>query len=284
MKILNKISQCRNNVKELKKKGQKIGLVPTMGYLHEGHLSLVKAARQQCQKVFLTIFVNPTQFGPTEDFNRYPRDLKRDFVLAEENRVDYIFSPEAKEVYKKGHTTYVEAGNITKKMCGTYRPGHFKGVVTTVLKLFNIIPAHKAYFGRKDYQQLVAIKKMVEDLDLDIEIIDCPTVRGKDGLALSSRNKLLEPKQRENAVVLYEQLKQAEKAILSGERVPRKIKDVAVKALKDNPFIQKIDYFDIRDAKDLKKLNDIKRGKDILIATAVWVGGTRLIDNIVICK
>ncbi len=125
---------------------------------------------------------------------------------------------------------------------------------------------------------------MVEDLDLDIEIIDCPTVRGKDGLALSSRNKLLEPKQRENAVVLYEQLKQAKKAILSGERVPRKIKDVAVKALKDNPFIQKIDYFDIRDAKDLKKLNDIKRGKDILIATAVWVGGTRLIDNIVICK
>ena len=213
MKILKTITQCRSAVGAIKEEGLTMGLVPTMGYLHEGHLSLVRTAKRQCHRVLMTIFVNPTQFGPGEDFNRYPRDLKRDAALAGENGVDYIFNPAVGEIYKKNHKTYVEIEDLTEMMCGGYRPGHFRGVATIVLKLFNIIPAQKAYFGKKDYQQLVVIKKMVRDLNLDIKIIGCPTVRERDGLALSSRNKYLKPGERENAAVIYRTLKNAEKAI-----------------------------------------------------------------------
>lgn len=284
MKILKTITQCRSAVGAIKEEGLTIGLVPTMGYLHEGHLSLARTAKRQCHRVFMTIFVNPTQFGPGEDFNRYPRDLKRDAALAGENGVDYIFNPSVGGIYKKNHKTHVEIEDLTEMMCGGYRPGHFRGVATVVLKLFNIIPAQRAYFGKKDYQQLVIIKKMVRDLNLEIKIIGCPTVRERDGLALSSRNKYLKPGERENAAVIYRTLKNAEKAILGGEGDTKKIKKHAAEELEENPHIKKIDYFDIRDAQDLKELKKADRNREILIATAVRIGKTRLIDSVVISK
>jgi pantoate--beta-alanine ligase len=284
MKIIKKISECRSTVEELKKKNFTIGLVPTMGYLHEGHLSLARKAKSQCQKVFMTIFVNPTQFGPGEDLEKYPRDLKRDTALAQESGVDYIFSPEAGEMYKKNHSTYVEVEDLPDSMCGAHRPGHFRGVATIVLKLFNILPAHKAYFGMKDFQQLAILKKMVEDLDINIEIVECPTVREEDGLALSSRNKYLAPDERKNASIIYKVLKSAEKKILSGEKRAESIKTGALKELQGNSYIKKIDYFDIRDASSLEEIKDINKAGNIVVATAVTIGQTRLIDNVVINK
>jgi pantoate--beta-alanine ligase len=284
MKIIKKIDECRSTVEEFKKQGLTIGVVPTMGYLHEGHLSLVRTAKSQCQKVFMTIFVNPTQFGPGEDLEKYPRDLKRDAALARENGVDYIFNPEVGEMYNKNHSTYIEVEGLPDMMCGTHRPGHFRGVATIVLKLFNILPAHKAYFGMKDFQQLAIIKKMVNDLDIDIEIVDCPTVREADGLALSSRNKYLAPEERKNASIIYRVLKAAEKKILSGEKQAESIKKQALGELQDNTFIKKIDYFDIRDAASLKEVKDLSKTNDIVVAAAAIIGQTRLIDNVVINK
>ena len=284
MKIFKEISRCRAAAERIKRKGLTLGLVPTMGYLHEGHISLVRAAKAQCNKVLMTIFVNPAQFGPGEDLDKYPRDIKRDAALAEKNGVDYLFNPEVEEMYKKGHGTYVEVGNLAEMMCGAYRPGHFKGVATVVLKLFNIIPAHRAYFGRKDFQQAAVIKKMVRDLDLDIEIVECPTFREEDGLALSSRNKYLNPQERENATIIYNVLKYAEDKINSGEEDLRKVRQAAIKKLERNPFVKKIDYFDIRDAETLAELESKNPDNDIVIATAVKIGGTRLIDNVVISK
>ena len=284
MKILKTISRCREEIEVLKKDGFVTGLVPTMGYLHEGHLSLVKIAKSHCQKVFMTIFVNPIQFGPGEDFERYPRDLKRDTGLAKDSGVDYIFYPTVEEIYRQDHETYVEVGNLSRAMCGRHRPGHFRGVATIVLKLFNIIPAHRAYFGEKDYQQLAIIRKMVRDLDIDIKVIGCPTVREKDGLAISSRNKYLNPDERRDASVIYRVLKNAGTELLEGEEDLKKIKYRAIDELKKNPYIKKIEYFDIRDPKDLKVLKRAEREGEILIATAVWMGRTRLIDNVVIKK
>jgi pantoate--beta-alanine ligase len=284
MKIIKKISECRETIEELKKKNLTIGLVPTMGYLHEGHLSLARKAKSQCQKVFMTIFVNPTQFGPGEDLEKYPRDLERDTALAQENGVDYIFNPEEGEMYKKHHSTYIDVENLGNSMCGAHRPGHFRGVTTIVAKLFNILPAHKAYFGMKDFQQLAVLKKMVEDLDINIEIVECPTVREEDGLALSSRNKYLAPDERKNASIIYEVLKSAEKKILSGEKKAESIKTEALKKLQNNSFIKKIDYFDIRDASSLEEIKNISKVKNIVVATAVTIGKTRLIDNVVINK
>ncbi len=284
MEIIKKIEQCRGILEDLKKQGLIIGLVPTMGYLHEGHLSLARKARSQCQKVFMTIFVNPVQFGPGEDLEKYPRDLKRDAALAEDNGIDYIFNPEAGEIYKKDHSTYVQVECLPDMMCGAHRPGHFKGVATVVLKLFNILPAHKAYFGMKDFQQLAIIKKMVKDLDINIGIVECPTVREEDGLALSSRNKYLAPDERKNASIIYRVLKTAQKKILSGKKQAGVIKREALRELQDNNYIKNIDYFDIRDAASLEEIKDIKTAGDIVIATAVTIGQTRLIDNVVINK
>jgi len=284
MKILEKISQCRSEVDILKKRGYKIGLVPTMGYLHEGHLSLARLAKKECDAVFMTIFVNPAQFGPSEDLDKYPRNPERDALLAEKTGTDYIFKPAPDEIYKKDYGTYVEVEGLSDIMCGEHRPGHFKGVATIVLKLFNIICADRAYFGRKDYQQLAIIKKMVSDLDIDIEIIRCPTIREEGGLALSSRNKYLGPGERKNAAVIYENLKNVEKGVNAGERDPEKLRRKAIKDLKKNIYIKKIDYFDIRDAQNLKRMTEIDRSKDILVAAAAWAGKTRLIDNIVIDK
>ncbi len=282
MQLIKNIRECKKIIGGLKQNGQKIGLVPTMGDLHGGHLSLVKTARLECDKVFMTIFVNPTQFGPGEDFKKYPRDLKGDIALAENAGVDYIFAPEVGDIYKKDSRTFVEVEGLSAPMCGKKRPGHFKGVATIVLKLFNIIPANRAYFGEKDYQQLAIIKKMVSDLNLDIKIIKCPTIREKDGLALSSRNKYLLKRERKNATVIYEALKQAKKMIEDGEEDFKLIVRQAIKKMQKVPYLKEIDYFDIRNAETLEEINSRKGNRDILIAAAARFGETRLIDNIVI--
>lgn len=282
MKIIKKIKECKNIVTGLKTRGQIIGLVPTMGYLHGGHLSLALLARRDCDKVFMTIFVNPAQFGPGEDFEKYPRDLSRDAALAESEGVDYIFAPDVEEIYRAGSGTFVEVEGLSGPMCGKKRPGHFRGVATIVLKFFNIISADRAYFGEKDYQQLAVIKKMVADLDLDIEIVAGPTIREEDGLALSSRNKYLSRQERKSAPALYENLKEAKKSIENGEKDPGLIKKRAKYKIRKTPHVKNLDYFDIRDAETLEEIKSLTGDRDILVAAAAWFGRTRLIDNIVI--
>ncbi len=283
MEIIRKITKCKLIVNDLKKKGCKIGFVPTMGFLHEGHLSLIRMAKKDCDRVFISIFINPTQFGPGEDFKNYPRDIRRDSSLAEKEGVDYMFYPTVKEMYGSDHKTVVEVKELGNIMCGKYRPGHFAGVTTVVLKLFNIVKAGKAYFGQKDYQQMIIIKRMVEDLNLDIEIVSGPTVREKDGLALSSRNKYLSAEERKNATILYECLIMAKDMIEKGEKDLEKIKKIIMVKLKGNRFVKNIDYFEFRDPwtlEDRKRVN--KDYKNILAAIALWIGKTRLIDNMII--
>jgi len=283
MEIIKKIDKCKSTASCLRKKGYKIGFVPTMGSLHQGHLSLIGMAKKDCDKVFMSVFVNPTQFGPDEDYNNYPRNIERDSVLAERKGVDYIFYPEASDMYAPGYKTFVEVKELGKIMCGKHRPGHFKGVTTVVIKLFNIVKAHKAYFGQKDYQQIIIIKKMVEDLNLDIEIITGPTIREKDGLAISSRNEYLSGEERENAVILYESLNETRDMIESGRKDLEGIRREALKRIKKNVYVKSVDYFEFRDPATLKKI--VKTGRkqeSVLAAAAIWIGKTRLIDNMII--
>jgi len=283
MEIIRKITKCKLIVNDLKKKGCKIGFVPTMGFLHEGHLSLIRMAKKDCDRVFISIFINPTQFGPGEDFKNYPRDIRRDSSLAEKEGVDYMFYPTVKEMYGSDHKTVVEVKELGNIMCGKYRPGHFAGVTTVVLKLFNIVKAGKAYFGQKDYQQMIIIKRMVEDLNLDIEIVSGPTVREKDGLALSSRNKYLSAEERKNATILYECLILAKDMIEKGEKDLEKIKKIIMVKLKGNRFVKNIDYFEFRDPRTLEDRKRVNKDyKNILAAIALWIGKTRLIDNMII--
>ena len=283
MKIIKKISKCKSIISSLRQKGYKIGLVPTMGFLHEGHLNLVRMAKKECDKVVISIFVNPAQFGPGEDFKKYPRDIKKDSMLAEKEGVDYIFNPAAEEMYDPDHETFVEVRQLSGIMCGKFRSGHFAGVTTVVLKLLNIVNAHKVYFGKKDYQQMMIIKKMAGDLNLDNKIVSGPTVRESDGIALSSRNKYLSAEERKNAVILYESLKMAKNMIKCGEKNLEKVKKKARKELKKNKFVRNVDYFEFRDPITLKERKIVdKKQKRLLIAAAVWIGKTRLIDNMVI--
>ena len=283
MKIIKKISKCKSIIGNLRQKGYKIGLVPTMGFLHEGHLNLVRMAKKECDKVVVSIFVNPIQFGPGEDFKKYPRDIKRDSMLAEKEGVDYIFEPTAEEMYDQDPKTVVEANELSDIMCGKFRPGHFTGVATVVLKLLNIIKAHKVYFGEKDYQQMIIIKKMADDLNLDINVVRGPTIRESDGIALSSRNKYLSAEERENAVILYESLTMAKNMIECGEKNLEKVKKKVKEKLKKNKFVKNVDYFEFRDPIKLEERKIIAgKQKRLLIATAVWIGKTRLIDNMVI--
>jgi len=283
MEILKKITECRSIVNNIKKRGLTIGFIPTMGFLHEGHLSLVRKAKKECDRVFISIFVNPIQFGPGEDFVNYPRDIKRDISLAEKGGVDYIFYPTAKEMYGSDFKTAIEVKELGDIMCGKYRPGHFAGVTTVVLKFFNIIRPDRAYFGQKDYQQLVIIKRMVYDMNLDVKITGCTTVREKDGLALSSRNKYLSAGERKNATVLYGSLIEAKRMIKKGEKDLEKIRKTIMIKLKKNRFIKKVDYFDFRDPGTLEYIKKVNEGnRNILAAIAVQIGRTRLIDNMVI--
>ncbi|AKX92970.1 pantothenate synthetase [Moorella thermoacetica] len=279
MELLQTIAAVRNYVAAARQRGLSIGLVPTMGYLHEGHLSLARAARQQNDVVIMSIFVNPTQFGPNEDFARYPRDLERDRELAAGAGVDAVFAPAVEEMYPAGYATYVQVEGLTEVLCGASRPGHFRGVTTVVSKLFNIVQPDRAYFGQKDYQQALVIKRMVRDLNFPIEIITIPTVREADGLALSSRNKYLTPEQRRSALSLHRALHLGSDLIKAGEREAAVVRRAMEKEITAWPETR-IDYVAISDADTLKPLEKIA-GR-VLLALAVWVGNTRLIDNVVL--
>ncbi len=274
--------ETREQIKEWKKQGLSVGLVPTMGYLHEGHQSLMEAAKRENDRVAVSIFVNPIQFGPNEDFASYPRDFGKDAALCESVGVDLIFHPEAEEMYDEDFCTYVDMDGLTKKLCGKSRPTHFRGVQTVVSKLFHIIPADRAYFGQKDAQQLAVIKKMVRDLSMDIEIIGCPIIRETDGLAKSSRNTYLNAEERQAALVLNRSLAAGKKMIEDGERDAAKVKR-HIEALIAQEKMAKADYVEIVDFSDItpvEKLDDAKRG-EVLCAIAVWIGKTRLIDNFI---
>ncbi|WP_456455389.1 pantoate--beta-alanine ligase [Thermovibrio sp.] len=278
MKVVNKVKHMQALSESFRKVGKEIGFVPTMGYLHQGHLSLVKRARKENDIVVVSIFVNPTQFGEGEDFDRYPRDFERDRELLDREGVDILFYPSVKEMYPQGYSTFVEVeGTLTSVLCGEKRPGHFKGVATIVSKLFNIIKPHRAYFGKKDFQQLQVIKRLVKDLNFDVQVVGCPIVRDKDGLALSSRNAYLSLKERESALSLYKGLKLAKELFDKGERNPEVIKEKVKRLILSHPNVKKIDYVEIVDSETLKPVSEVKEGDTI--ALAVFVGNTRLIDN-----
>jgi pantoate--beta-alanine ligase len=279
MKVITKIKKMQSLSEKLRLERKKIGFVPTMGYLHNGHLSLVKRIKQLCDTVVMSIFVNPTQFGPNEDFKDYPRNFKRDKKLAQQSGVDIIFYPTIKEMYKNDFLTSVKVKKITEIMCGLSRPTHFEGVTTVVAKLFNIIKPHIAIFGQKDAQQSAVIKKMAKDLNFDIKIIISPIIREKDGLAISSRNTYLSRDERKDALVLYESLLYAKKLIRNGETSPKFI----IKKMKEliSPKKRvKLDYISITDPNTLENVKEIK--EKVLIALAAYIGKTRLIDNIIV--
>ena len=278
MEVIKRTAEMQEISLRLKREGRIIGLVPTMGYLHDGHLSLIKKARRENDIVIMSNFVNPLQFGPKEDFATYPRDLDRDNKLAESAGVDYVFAPTTEEMYPQGYDTYVEVkGPITEKMCGKSRPGHFKGVTTVVLKLFLITQPDRAYFGQKDAQQAIVIRKMVTDLNVPVKIITCPIVREEDGLALSSRNTYLSSEERLQALTLPRALSAGRDMIMKGETDPQKVRLHIKQMLESSPGIR-VDYVVVVDGDNLSDLSAIK-GK-VLLAAAVYVGKTRLIDNI----
>jgi pantoate--beta-alanine ligase len=279
LETIKDIARLREKIREVKKKGLSIGFVPTMGYLHEGHLSLMKTAKKENDFMVISIFVNPLQFGAGEDFEEYPRDLARDEMLARSVGCDLIFSPSVKEMYPSGYGTFVEVKKLTEGLCGASRPGHFLGVTTVVTKLFNLVSPDRVYFGQKDAQQAFVLKKMVRDLNMDLEFIVLPTIREADGLAMSSRNKYLTPEQRKQAGVLYKSLKHARELIVEGERNVEVIKQAMANLISEAGMAE-IEYIEIVDKENLKPLLTVNG--ECLIALAVKFGQTRLIDNIIL--
>ncbi|HAQ7406715.1 TPA: pantoate--beta-alanine ligase [Enterococcus faecium] len=276
MVIFKTVNDVRIQVKEWKKQGLKVGLVPTMGYLHEGHESLIRKASKENDKVVVSIFVNPTQFGKNEDLGSYPRDLERDIEVCTRGRATAIFNPEVEEMYCDNASTFVNITGLTEGLCGASRPIHFRGVCTVVSKLFNIIPADRAYFGEKDAQQLAVIKRMVRDLNIDIDVVGCPIIREEDGLAKSSRNTYLSLEERSSATILNKSLTLAKEALNNGERDSLKIIEIISKNI--NTYnLAKIDYVEVVDSLSLQRVNYIE--KSVLVAIAVFIGKTRLIDN-----
>ncbi|MCD5414990.1 MAG: pantoate--beta-alanine ligase [Clostridiales bacterium] len=279
MKIIESIAKMKARIRKYKEKNLSIALVPTMGYLHKGHLSLIEKAKANTEVVVVSIFVNPTQFGENEDYGVYPRDLERDRKLSEEAGADYIFNPSVEEIYPRGYNTYVEVEKLTEKLCGKSRPGHFRGVTTIVNKLFNIIEPDRAYFGLKDAQQVLVIMKMVEDLNMNTEIIPCPIVREEDGLAMSSRNVYLSKKERSISLVLSKSLFEAKDKVNAGERNLAKIV-ARIKANIDNESEITIDYVKAVNMINLENATTLEN--KVLIALAVKIGKVRLIDNIIL--
>jgi len=277
MKLIEKIADLREEIKRFKREGKIIGFVPTMGYFHEGHLSLMDIARKRSDVLVVSIFVNPIQFGPNEDYNRYPRDLKRDLKLAEERGVDIVFHPDNREMYQENFQTYVNVEKLTKGMCGKYRPGHFRGVTTVVAKLFNIVQPDIAVFGQKDVQQAIVIKRMVGDLNFPVEIVVGPVIREHDGLAMSSRNTYLNDEERKQAPMIYKALKVAREKVKMGNRDAAKLKEIIENTIATVP-LARIEYVEIVDDENLEPVSEVKPGT--LAAVAVWFGKTRLIDNI----
>lgn len=276
MNIVGSISEVRKQVKEWKRKGLTVGFVPTMGYLHEGHESLIKRAAEENDRVVVSIFVNPTQFGANEDLDSYPRDLERDSALCESTGCNLIFHPESNEMYDENSSTMVIVNKLTEGLCGRSRPTHFAGVCLVVSKLFNIVTPDRAYFGEKDAQQLAVIKKMVKDLNIDVEVIGCPIIREEDGVAKSSRNTYLSKSEREASVVLNKALWIAKERLNAGEKSSKNIMKAITEVIKNEP-LAKIDYIEIVDSLSMEAVEEIK--STVLIAIAVFIGKTRLIDN-----
>ena len=279
MNTVRKIKEMKSVVRDVRSLGKNVGFVPTMGYLHEGHLSLVQASLQSADCTVVSIFVNPAQFGSKEDFKEYPRDLARDSQLLEKLGVDLLFCPDYTEMYPPDYKTYIEVESLQDKLCGPSRPGHFRGVCTVVLKLFNIVQPDVAFFGQKDAQQAIILKRMVSDLNLDVRVEVMPTVREEDGLALSSRNVYLDPEQRQSALCLSRSLNEAAGMIRSGERRTDPLMD-RMRELIDREDLAKLDYIAIVDTGSLEPLKEIK--KEALIALAVFFGSVRLIDNMMV--
>jgi pantoate--beta-alanine ligase len=275
MKVIDKIDKIRE---ELDGK-ENVGLVPTMGYLHNGHLSLVEKALNENEIVVVSIFVNPAQFSPGEDFEEYPRDMKRDKEILTDMEVDYIFNPDVEEMYEEGYNTYVEVEELSDPLCGVSRPCFFRGITTVVSKLFNIIQPDRAYFGLKDYQQYVIVNRMVNDLNFSVEIKGVPIVREEDGLAMSSRNRYLNKKEREAATILYRSLNKGKKLIEQGERDAEKIEDIMINMIKEEE-LARIDYVKVVNPDNLQTIETINN--KVLMAEAVFIGETRLVDNMII--
>ena len=283
MEIINRRQRMSSVARKIRRdQDRTIGLVPTMGALHEGHLTLVREARRMCDVVVVSVFVNPTQFGPTEDFAHYPRDLTRDTALLTDYNVDYIFAPTAEEMYPRGFCTYVNVSGLSKLLEGETRPGHFRGVATVVSILLNTVRPDFAFFGQKDAQQSVIIKRMVKDLAFDTEIVVLPTVREDSGLAISSRNLYLTDEERESAAVIHRALAKAKESFKKGERHAAKLADIVRATIETEPHAR-LDYVSIVDVETLEKLDKIDE-RPVLIATAAYIGKTRLIDNIVVNK
>lgn len=280
MKILRTVKEIQEYTKLAKEEGKTIGLCPTMGALHEGHLTLMRAARKSCDVVIASVFVNPTQFGPNEDFDAYPRQFEEDCRKLESVSVDAVFHPEPKEMYPEGYTTYVTVdGDITNKLCGAQRPGHFRGVATVVTKLINLAKADKAFFGQKDAQQVVVIKRFTADLNTNVEIVMVPICREESGLARSSRNVYLSPAEKEAALVLSRSLKKAEEAFAGGEKNVKALKELVTAEIQSEPMAN-IDYVDIYSFPGLCPIEQIT--EPALLAIAVKIGTTRLIDNTIL--
>ena len=273
MKVITTVEEMKELRSQL---AGSVGLVPTMGYLHGGHLELVRRARMENLTAVVSIFVNPTQFGPSEDFATYPRDTERDLALLEKERVGVVFMPGAQEMYPEGFSSWVDVEKITERLEGELRPGHFRGVTTVVAKLFNIVQPDKAYFGQKDAQQLAVIKKMVSDLNMNLEIVTVPTVREPDGLALSSRNTHLSTRERSAAVILWEALYRAQELWGKGERSAERLRQEMTALIASEPLAE-IDYVSVADPETLEELEEIDR--PALVSLAVRIGKTRLIDN-----
>ena len=279
MRRIQTVNAMRTWSRGLQRKGVTIGLVPTMGALHEGHRSLIRAARLACDAVAVSIFVNPLQFGPLEDFDRYPRSLAQDLSLCQSAGVDAVFIPRAQEMYPPDFETAVSVQRLTRRYEGLSRPGHFGGVTTVVTKLLNIIRPDKAFFGQKDYQQAVVVERLAKDLDLDTEIVVRPTVREPDGLALSSRNQHLSPEERKAATVLYRALSEGRELIRAGERSVRKVEAAMTRLIRAEPLVR-LDYLAVVDPITLDEVRSV-RGRVVLLL-AVWTGETRLIDNLIV--
>ena len=279
MKIVRTIAEARAAIADLRRKGRSLGLVPTMGALHDGHISLVRAAKAACDAVAVTLFVNPTQFGPGEDFSKYPRTFETDCRLLEAENVDLLIAPNTAEMYPPGATTWVAVEEIQDRLDGHSRPGHFRGVATIVAKLFNIVGPDQAFFGQKDAAQVAILRRMVRDLDFPLELVVCPIVREPDGLAMSSRNRYLSPEDRQHALVLSRALRAVETQVQSGERSAAPLIETGLRVLAEEPSVR-VDYFRVVDPDTLEDRSNVSAGA--LVAVAAFVGPARLIDNLLL--
>ena len=278
MQVVKTIQEVRDIVKAWRREGLTVGLVPTMGYLHEGHQSLIARSVAENDRTVVSVFVNPIQFGPTEDLEAYPRDLERDKALVERTGGDLVFNPEPQEMYPPHFTTFVDTTETTELLCGARRAGHFRGVCTVVTKLLNIVKPDRAYFGQKDAQQLSTVRRMVRDLDMDVEIVPCPIIREEDGLAKSSRNTYLNAEERKAALILSKSLRLGRDAVERGERDARKVAAIISDSLLTEPMA-KVDYVEVVDLENVQRVDKIEG--ETLVAIAVYIGKTRLIDNFI---